>query len=227
MFREHIQNRRETAKRTYSEGDDLEGSDEVDLLMHLEMISAARSQRHATSLARVLEYTEALDKSGFYACCGSNVDREQLLPAESVSQLDSERQTLETTWHSEYNTWCKQWKKHLVPEDSTSHPSDSNNDDSWMSSNLHDQSTLANKPLSPRIRDSIFDPIVMDVNILEHAKQWNLNKEQTHAFRIIAEHSTKLLVDALRMYIGGAGSTGKSRVIQALTNYFARTGQQC
>ncbi|KAI1782010.1 hypothetical protein LXA43DRAFT_872756, partial [Ganoderma leucocontextum] len=52
-----------------------------------------------------------------------------------------------------------------------------------------------------------------------------LNREQARAFRIIAEHSCMALPDPLRMYIGGVGGTGKSRVIHALTDYFARTNQ--
>ncbi|KAI1792866.1 P-loop containing nucleoside triphosphate hydrolase protein, partial [Ganoderma leucocontextum] len=51
------------------------------------------------------------------------------------------------------------------------------------------------------------------------------NREQARAFRMIAEHSCKTLPDPLHMYIGGVGGTGKSRVIQALTDYFACTNQ--
>ena len=71
----------------------------------------------------------------------------------------------------------------------------------------------------------MFDPIVVNVDLLEHARRWDLNKEQTHAFRIIAEHSMQPLADPLRMYIGGPGGTRKSRVIQALTAYFAQTNE--
>ncbi|KAI1784628.1 hypothetical protein LXA43DRAFT_866873, partial [Ganoderma leucocontextum] len=48
------------------------------------------------------------------------------------------------------------------------------------------------------------------------------------AFRVIAEHSCITLPDPLPMYIGGVGGTGgtgKSRVIHALTDYFACTNQ--
>ena len=52
-------------------------------------------------------------------------------------------------------------------------------------------------------------------------KIWNLNTEQVRAFRIVAEHS--LITqgqDALQMYLGGPGETGKSRVINTLSQYF-------
>ncbi|KAH7906701.1 hypothetical protein BJ138DRAFT_966682, partial [Hygrophoropsis aurantiaca] len=53
-----------------------------------------------------------------------------------------------------------------------------------------------------------------------------LNKEQARAFSIIATHSLNSNQDPLRMFIGGAGGTGKSRIITALRSYFERSGQQ-
>ncbi|KAH9852989.1 hypothetical protein C2E23DRAFT_729617, partial [Lenzites betulinus] len=73
---------------------------------------------------------------------------------------------------------------------------------------------------TPHIANSFFDPVVSDVDIEEHIALWNLNREQARAFRIIANHSLERDTDALRMYLGGFGGTGKSRVIQALTSYF-------
>ncbi|KAF9786785.1 hypothetical protein BJ322DRAFT_990296, partial [Thelephora terrestris] len=47
-------------------------------------------------------------------------------------------------------------------------------------------------------------------------RTWTLNVEQARAFRIIAAHSLEQKPKPLRMYLGGPGGTGKSRVIQAL-----------
>ncbi|KAJ7194623.1 hypothetical protein C8J57DRAFT_951799, partial [Mycena rebaudengoi] len=52
-----------------------------------------------------------------------------------------------------------------------------------------------------------------------------LNKEQAHAFRIIAEHSLQKKPDQLRMFLAGPGGTGKSRVIDALREFFELKGQ--
>ncbi|KAH7924616.1 hypothetical protein BV22DRAFT_992571, partial [Leucogyrophana mollusca] len=49
-----------------------------------------------------------------------------------------------------------------------------------------------------------------------------LNTEQARAFTIVAEHSLLAHPDPLRMFIGGPGGTGKSRVITALRQYFDR-----
>ena len=56
--------------------------------------------------------------------------------------------------------------------------------------------------------------------------KWTLNCEQTRAFRIIAEHSlANGRLPPLRMFINGSGGTGKSRVINALKDYFDACGQ--
>jgi hypothetical protein len=47
-----------------------------------------------------------------------------------------------------------------------------------------------------------------------------LNIEQERAFRIIANHATMNNPEQLKMYIGGMGGTGKSRVIKALISFF-------
>ncbi|OSC97382.1 hypothetical protein PYCCODRAFT_1338477, partial [Trametes coccinea BRFM310] len=52
-----------------------------------------------------------------------------------------------------------------------------------------------------------------------------LNTEQARAFRLVAEHSLKEKPDPLRMFLGGVGGTGKSRVIKALTSFFAARNQ--
>lgn len=51
--------------------------------------------------------------------------------------------------------------------------------------------------------------------------QFTLNTEQAHAFRLVAEHAMGNQEQLpLHMFIGGAGGTGKSRVIEALSYFF-------
>jgi PIF1-like helicase len=52
-----------------------------------------------------------------------------------------------------------------------------------------------------------------------------LNVEQARAFSIIANHSLMDNVKPLRMYLGGPGGTGKSRVINGLRDFFKSRGQ--
>ncbi|KAJ6505077.1 hypothetical protein C8R45DRAFT_801633, partial [Mycena sanguinolenta] len=55
--------------------------------------------------------------------------------------------------------------------------------------------------------------------------EYTLNTEQARAFRLISEHSLEQRDEPLRMFLGGAGGTGKSRVINALTDFFTRRDQ--
>jgi putative protein kinase ArgK-like GTPase of G3E family len=58
------------------------------------------------------------------------------------------------------------------------------------------------------------------VQINETVTKFELNKEQERAFRIIANHSISPHADQLKMYLGGMGGTGKSRVLEALSDFF-------
>ncbi|KAJ7127589.1 hypothetical protein C8R43DRAFT_821461, partial [Mycena crocata] len=56
-----------------------------------------------------------------------------------------------------------------------------------------------------------------------------LNTEQQRAYSIVTKQSQDDLTGSrkpLRMYLGGAGGTGKSAVIDALTEFFVSTGQE-
>ncbi|KIM46621.1 hypothetical protein M413DRAFT_49950, partial [Hebeloma cylindrosporum] len=56
----------------------------------------------------------------------------------------------------------------------------------------------------------------------EVATEFKLNKEQLRAFRIIANHSSCIAPEQLKMYLGGMGGTGKSQVIRALITMFEK-----
>ncbi|KAJ7183738.1 hypothetical protein C8R46DRAFT_884186, partial [Mycena filopes] len=51
---------------------------------------------------------------------------------------------------------------------------------------------------------------------------FDLNKEQTRAFRIVADHASGPQTSPLRMYLGGMGGTGKSRVLKAIIEFFQK-----
>ena len=55
--------------------------------------------------------------------------------------------------------------------------------------------------------------------------KWTLNVEQARAFRLVAMHSLSSGSEPLRLLINGPGGTGKSRVINALREFFASTEQ--
>ena len=56
--------------------------------------------------------------------------------------------------------------------------------------------------------------------ILNTTVDFLLNKEQKRAFHIIANHASECSPEQLKMYLGGMGGTGKTRVIKALISMF-------
>ena len=52
------------------------------------------------------------------------------------------------------------------------------------------------------------------------ASNWTLNREQWRTFEIVARHTLQEKAEQLFMYLGGAGGTGKSRVVNALRDLF-------
>ena len=57
--------------------------------------------------------------------------------------------------------------------------------------------------------------------IEESIVKFSLNEEQERAFRIVANHAVSPCTEQLKMYIRGIGGTGKSRVLQTLSHFFA------
>ncbi|KAG1797586.1 hypothetical protein EV424DRAFT_1333331, partial [Suillus variegatus] len=55
--------------------------------------------------------------------------------------------------------------------------------------------------------------------------EYGLNTEQARTFSLIAGHSLARNSDPLRMFLGGPGGTGKSRVIAAISDFFSRRGE--
>lgn len=55
---------------------------------------------------------------------------------------------------------------------------------------------------------------------------FKLNTEQIRAFMLLANHASKPQRIPLRMYMGGMGGTGKSRVIKAMIEFFVRRREE-
>jgi hypothetical protein len=55
--------------------------------------------------------------------------------------------------------------------------------------------------------------------------QFQLNKDQERSFNIITQHALLPNSEQLKLYIGGMGGTGKTRVINAISQFFTENGQ--
>ena len=65
-----------------------------------------------------------------------------------------------------------------------------------------------------------------DLNMISAIScDFELNLEQDRAFRIIANHACNPYSDQLKMYLGGMGGTGKSRVLHAVLEFFRQRNE--
>ena len=71
---------------------------------------------------------------------------------------------------------------------------------------------------APNASEEAFDAVAAMRDTIE---KWTLNEEQRKAFEIVARHTTEDKPKQLLMYLGGPGGTGKSRVVNALRDFFA------
>ena len=190
---------------------------EDDLLDHIDSVVNYASDRRAKSNADVLECLSELQQSGI------------LLPPEGTHRPDSDIPMLtneftlpqgidlEDTWKTAYATRKDAWKRKLC-DDSSPPPA------TELRSTQPEISSFAVAP-EPSVVSIECPEQPATVSVRETLSKWLLNTEQARAFSLIATHSQQRSEKPLRMYLGGPGGTGKSRVIAALTDYFARNGE--
>ena len=189
-----------------------------DLLDHLESVVNYAAERRSRVDADVIECLNEINQCGILSPSEAQATNIQyhydeiMLPDELP---------LEEIWKTAYDKRRDLWKQKLcTPPDPPS-----------LTSSVH---------ISPNVSSfdtMTYSPAVTDIAVLPQQHQepvaigvivtkWTLNTEQTRAFSLIASHSRKKVgTEPLRMYLGGPGGTGKSRVITALTDYFTGCGE--
>jgi hypothetical protein len=221
--------------------DDITTRDDTDeaVLEHLMSIAASRSTNMNKNQQDVLTCLKYAEDGGLFSKLSTSdqktIDNDNAQAHNGLENVDGEQITMEDVWKAEYEQRRLQWKKNtcehlprinLIPREEIY----SNNSSSVLhdgnafrvgSTTTHDVETHV-----PSIRQhtNISNPDP-DINLDELIKEFTLNREQTRAFRIVAEHSMKDKPPPLRMYLGGPGGTGKSRVINALKEFFDRRNQ--
>jgi len=138
---------------------------------------------------------------------------------------------LESIWKDAYEKRRDRWKKKVVESGLDYMQSEHENPTNINELNIIQdghvfQANTEILHMEPQIGRNIPSSNVNhSVDISQVIIKWNLNTEQTRAFKIIAEHSLEEKPDPLRMFIGGCAGTGKSRVIKALNDFFLARNQ--
>ncbi len=208
-----------------------DGDTELAILQHLQSLDNARSDRVAYTNKNVISCLAHAEKVGMFDCGTSVADTSAPTTSSDKIQVTESSEQLELLWEQEYE--CrraakKQASMHTSPTDNT----DTNEPKSGKKSSINDGSAFRealDTPMTflPSVRQDIAaSDANVDVNVDQVIQEWTLNLEQSHAFRIIAEHSLEDKPKALRMFLGGQGGTGKSRVINALKSFFEKRNQK-
>ena len=214
----------QSTKQRNDPSDNFGPVDPLVILKHLESISASTSEHILRSKSSVDECLLHADMSGMFDVTyhdgpinhGSTfVNMENKVKEVNLTDL-----VLEEQWKKEYENRQDQWKRKVATETNENPgPSASKNGQHNFEQQMSDGSEFRQASemgtrnlsiLSTEILNQIpatFTESDVDINAM--IKEFTLNAEQARAFKIICEHSTGLQNEPLKMYIGGAGGTGK------------------
>ena len=201
-------------------------SDIDEIMDHIDSVENYYNRANAESRAHVDDCLWELQAAGMFSC------PEGVLPSQAVEGTERimlpDDESLEDQWKGTYENRRNEWKRKLgnsnveVPlvnptECTAAMVVTSVADASEPIPAEHQVMQLNVPPSGPSG--------LPNVSVEGVINQWSLNDEQARAFRIVALHSTDPKSTPLRMYVGGPGGTGKSRVIHALTDFFKQRGE--
>jgi len=224
-------NRVSPNERRNVQDQDQPSMDEV--MDHIDSVEDYHSRATMESLADITDCLSELEDAGLFdlskgTSTASFDGTEQRSPPECPERIMlPDDDTLEDQWKGMYEKRRDEWKRKLS-DTRVETPAIASAD---VIQPLVMTNTDASQALPPadsrvvQIPPSVNQIPEENVSTEEIVQSWTLNTEQARAFKIIASHSMEQKSKPLRMYLGGPGGTGKSRVIQALTDFFKRKAQ--
>ena len=162
--------------------------------------SEYKRQREAEEIRNILHNT------GWSKTVKSNLDANRIKP-----------------YLPEYMLPASEWKAKVqsLKQNAIGTRQESNKNANSASSNVYKIYNLIDvKIIDKSYLEKRFYNTEHEVLIGNIAQKFLLNIEQKRAFDIVAHHVVMPHSEQLKMYIGGIGGTGKSRVIDALSHYF-------
>lgn len=214
--------------------------DESDVLEHLESMDRSRSEQGDRARADIVTALEYAEQSGLIGAA-RNSNHPPDSSSNSHVQVEGDEHGAEIGWQKAYDDRKEQWKRWASAAEPVNNLSDASEAENQIDlGGLGDGSVFRNPMPAQEVlirdadmllhRESVPAGIAANVELEDigaFAAQHNLNTEQARAFSIVAEHSkVKNNNKPLRMYLGGKGGTGKSKVIIAMQEYFIQRGEE-
>lgn len=219
--------------------DDFGPEDLEEILNHIQAVTVSNSQtaiRQRQSLANCMDYIDQLHifaDSEELNATPYNVQSTQGEPETQEQEVSPAYLYAEDVWRLAYENRRAAALKRSCQSDANRGELETQAERRTNENRINDGTDLReallaeDRPqLEPSLRQDIMPhPQASAQRIPEILREYTLNEEQARAFKIIAEHSLNPQAPQLKMYLGGAGGTGKSRVLQALTAFFRERGE--
>jgi len=206
----------------------VEDIDDTEILMHLESIENCYSERRSLTNVNTLDCVTHAETVGLFNVKQYDPQYTNNDLIHKQPELADPSSDLENNWKSDYEQRRSRWKQRAsIPVQANvltaSNITMAINDDS----NLLEATGL--QPLTmlmPSVQlQSHQNEMAPIIEIKDLCHKWTLNPEQSQAFKIITEHSLHPQNEPLRMFISGPAGTGKTRVINAVTDFFEQRKQ--
>ncbi len=209
-----------------------DGDTEEALLHHLQSLDHAWSEKVLYSNKNVASCIAQAERLGMFDIRGHKPVRGTTDSSVVETLVTDLSNRIELVWDQEYESRRTQSKQSSMEKNVTESKSTKGSATDTTKSVFNDGSAFrdafdSEMTYTPSIRQDI--PAIdadKTVNITGLIDKWTLNVEQSRAFRIIAEHSLEKKGHPLRMFLGGPGGTGKSRVINVLRDFFRKRNQK-
>ena len=204
-------------------GNEIEDIDMSEVLDHLDDIDRMSSRKMEEANKETNRCLRELEDAGFFsvspttvATCDETRFFEQPEPADQGDNI------LEDEWRETYDNRKATWKLQATKSsDREVLPA------AVINSVVALQEEQEQPPLVYESENEHAGELSNDGEALIHTvvEKWTLNKEQIRAFEIMSRHTLQEKPEQLLMYLGGPGGTGKSRVVNALREFFSLRNQ--
>jgi len=199
-------------------GNQMEDIDMTEVIEHLSEIDRMSSRKTDALSRETRQCLQELECAGWYES-GDGLPSDHII-TDSAGLTLPDSDCIEDEWRDMYEKRKTAWKLRARQTEN----SDGTTSSFIGIARLRD--TQANNPGDVSINEMRLpdgssekdsDPLVTIEQVI---RQWTLNTEQRRAFEMVAHHTTLERPNQLLMYLGGPGGTGKSRVVNALRDFF-------
>ena len=202
---------------------DIEEIDMAEVVGHLEGIERMTSKKKDETTCETRRCIGRLTEAGFFLSTPEAGDTSQNNnELEEFKVTDLEDDNLEDEWRDTYERRKAAWKQETSRTEEEEVKGGSEMVGVSSVDGVNEDIEMVDLREVEEGRELVDDGATIMRLLVE---KWTLNKEQKRAFDMVASHSLQEKPCQLLMYLGGPGGTGKSRVVNALRDFFEVRGQ--